>query len=486
MRLLPAALAALLCLAAQDQDVIKLKNGTTRSGRIASESDKEIVLETFIKGSKGEILGSGKVTIQKSDIDSVQRAGEDASRKAAERSRAFGERGLRRVEMLSRIQPEACDVEGAKGMRVNGSTFVLESTCEAAFVKEMAFYLDEIFGAYRKHFGVRRNADRRLKVFVFSDREEYERFQRRKYGGAVLNPAHYNSKDNFIAAFNMIQKAEERRVRTEIRDAERMLEGLKTQVASESDRINRQAREIRQKIVDAAAKARRDIRAANPPDREKLLKEVDQWEKDKQGELKTQEAELQKELDTIKKAADKDIQANRKVVDQNEKVLLNQNHLMLEMLFHEGFHAYATNHLWEGSEKKEFPRWLHEGMASYFEMSVVEGGDLIYGAPHPAFVRILKEKRLRGGLALLDDILRGGAEMFMLTHPSEAERSTVNYAQSWLMARYIAEKATREQIEAYVNEVLAGGSSVKAFETLAGKSVRSVEQDLSVLIESFK
>jgi hypothetical protein len=488
MNLILATLALLACPVLQDQDVIRLKDGTTRRGRIASETNQEVVLETLIKGSKGEVIGSGKVVLLKSEIESIERASEEVRRKTEERAKTFGERGVRRAEALNRIRPEPVQVDGAAGLRVTGTFFILDSTCEMTFVKDMAYILEGIFGAYEKHMGVRRNAGRKVKVYILAGRDEYMRFQTRNYGGAALNPAHYNLKDNFIAAFNMIQKEEERRVLGEIRRVEGLIETLKANVASESDRINRLAREIKQKVADTAAEARRAIRNANPPDAGERLRKVDQWEKENREAVKNQEAELQKELDDIRKAAREKIEANRKILEQNEWVLVNQNRAMLEILFHEGFHAYAANFLWEAREGVGAPRWLHEGMASYFERSAVEGGELVYGALHPAFSKILKEKLPRAGLPRLEDILKSKPEMFIVTENSkeQVEQSTVNYAFCWLLGHTLAERMTAERTQAYVGEILGGADPVKAFEKLSGKSLRDVETELRTRILGFK
>ncbi len=57
----------LACFTPQDQDVIRMKDGTTRAGRIASETPEAVVLETLIKGPKGQIIGSGKVSIPRAE-----------------------------------------------------------------------------------------------------------------------------------------------------------------------------------------------------------------------------------------------------------------------------------------------------------------------------------------------------------------------------------------------------------------------------------
>jgi hypothetical protein len=467
-------------------DVVTLKDGTTRTGRILSETAGEIVLETLIKGSKGQVVGSAKQTIDKANVVKVERASEEARKKAADRSTAFSERGVRRAEALAKLRPLPVDLEGAKGVQITGTHFILESTCDIAFAKDVAVCLEDVFGAYRKSFDVRRNADRKVKVYVLADRDEYVRFQERRHGESILNAAYYHAGENYIAAFNMIQREEERRIRQEIVQLERAIEIYKADLSAEGGRVDGAARDIRRRIQEAAAEERRAIRADGAGAKEVRIQQVDRRERELLEELRKREGEAQKDISESRRKATEAIEANRKIIERNERVLASQNRTMFEMLFHEGFHAFAANHLWEGSAKAEFPRWLHEGMASYFEMSVVEGGELIHGAPHPAFHKLYREKAILNALVPLEQVLGGGPDQFLVTHRSQAARSSAYYAQSWALSHYLASRATRDQIAAYVGEVLAGQDGVKAFEKMLGKSCREAEADLRRHIEGLK
>ncbi len=488
MARLAMALSLLLVLrqSPQEQDVVTLKDGTTRTGRILSETSSQIVLETLIKGSKGQVVGSAKQTIEKEKIAKVVRAGDEARKKAADRSQAFSQRGVRRAEALAKMRPVPIELEGMKAFRVDGTHFVLDASTDIAFAKDVAVSLEEVFAAYRTYFAIRRNADRKVKVYVFGDRDEYVRFQQRRHGDAVLNPAYYHPGENYIAAFNMVQKDEERRVRTEILQLERAIEGFRADVVTAERRVDSLALDLRRRIQAAAAENRRVIRAAGGPEMAARLQEVDRQERDLLLDLKRQETEAQKQLSDARKRADEAIANNRKVIDRNEKVLATQNRAMFEMLYHEGFHAFATNFLWEGSGQKEFPRWLHEGMATYFEMSAVEGGELIHGAPHPAFHKLFQEKAILNALVPVDRLVTGGPEHFLVTHRSQAARSTAYYAQSWALAHFLTSRATRDQIAAYVGEVLSGRDGGKAIEKLLGKPCREIEADLRRHIDGLK
>src|SRR5207247_4218782 len=110
--------------------------------------------------------------------------------------------------------------------------------------------------------------------------------------------------------------------------------------------------------------------------------------------------------------------------------------------------------LWEGSGQKEFPRWLHEGTACYFEMSAVEGGDLIHGAPNATLLKVFKEKAVLNALAPLEMVLRGGPEQFLMTHRSQQDRATTSYAQSWALAHYLRSEAHTSELQSRVDVVL--------------------------------
>ena len=83
-------------------------------------------------------------------------------------------------------------------------------------------------------------------------------------------------------------------------------------------------------------------------------------------------------------------------------------------------------------------------------------------------------------------VIRSGPEVFTLAHPTDAERRTAYYAQSWALAHYLVKKTSPKQIETYVNEVLAGKDGVEAFERMAGKKCADVEAELRAHLEALK
>jgi len=216
------------------------------------------------------------------------------------------------------------------------------------------------------------------------------------------------------------------------------------------------------------------------------MADLDNQEKQAVADLKEGKDSAVSQLHEAKRLAAAEGEKSRKMIEHNEDVLAAQNRLMFETLFHEAFHAYAAMYLWKGSGEREFPRWLHEGMASYFETAVIEGAVLVHGAPHPGFLRLLREKQALRTTLPIEKVVRGGPEQFTLAHLSEAARQTDYYAHSWALAHFLALRVTRDQIEAYVDEVLAGKDPVAAFERLAGRSCVQLESDLKAHLDALK
>ena len=479
-------LALLLQASPPEQDVVHLKDGTRRFGRIIQETPENVVVETLIKGAKGQVVGSAKVSVPRSSIDRIERASAEALRKAEERSQAFAERGLRRAETLARLKPAPTVVDGARALRVEGTHFVLEGTSDEAFVKDVAACLEDVFAAYRKYFAVRRNADRKVSVYVLSDREEYDRFNTKREGGAIPAPAYYDPRGNHVVAYNMVQRALEKKLRGEILAARNDLDGFRMKVSTAERRIEQIARDLRQQIQTEAAEIRRRIRADGAGRKEERLREIDRQEKAALEDLKEQKSAIFKETQEARRSALADMEKCRQAVEHNERVLAQQNQAMFETLYHEAFHAFAANYLWEGSAQKEFPRWLHEGMACYFETSVAESAGLVHGSPHPQLLALWREKSVIRATFPTEKVLRGGVESFTLRHPSEADRQTTYYAHAWALAHFLVNRVTPAQLEAYVADVLAGGDPVKAFEQRTGLTCAQVDAELKRHIDGLR
>lgn len=479
-----------LCLALQvvsvDQDVVRLKDGTTRSGRILSETKDEVVLETLIKGAKGQIVGTAKVTVARVDIESMDRTSPEYRRQAEARAKNFSERGLRRFEALNRFVLVPAKFQGLTGYRVNGSRFVLESSCDPAMVKDVALCLEEIFTAYGRYFGIRRNDQKKINVLVFADRLEYEFYNLHASEAKILAPAYYRFSDNTVVAYNMVEKQKEQEYREIIQSNRQDVDRYLAQVSDLEQKIAKVLPELRQKIADEYNEYRKTVLTDDKGQKDRRLADLNQQEAAAVAALKDGKSSALGQLAEWRRNALEYLEKCRQVIEHNEIALARQNQRLFETLYHEAFHAFASTYLWDGSGKKEFPRWLHEGMASYFESAATEGPILVHGAPHPAFLAVLREKLALRTMLPTQKILLGGSEEFILTHLAGIAKQTQFYAQSWAIANYLAAHVSKEQLEEYVADVMSGKDPVAAFERLTGKSIADFEVALKAHLDALK
>ncbi|MHC4816666.1 MAG: DUF1570 domain-containing protein, partial [Planctomycetota bacterium] len=217
-----------------------------------------------------------------------------------------------------------------------------------------------------------------------------------------------------------------------------------------------------------------------------LLRKVDTWKRGELGRGEKLERVANEKLDALREQADTAIAANRKVIAHNHRVLVSQNKVMFEALFHEGFHAFAQNFLWMRGTQSAVPRWLDEALASYYEMSAVDAGELVHGAPNPWLLALYRKASGEGKLLPIETILRGDATKFLVAHRSQVDRSNCYYSQSWALGHYMAGRVPRKKLQAYVEDIMIGTDTVKAFEEMMGCAVRQVEAKVQQHIQSLK
>ncbi len=468
--------------AAPEGDLLRLKDGAVRSGLIVSESESAVTMEVLVRGSKGETIGTGQIAIPRSEILKVEKISDEARQKIRDRARAFEDRRRRHSEALGRLRLEPATLLGGPALRVPCSRFDLVSTCPEEVAREAAHNLNEAFEAYQRYFAVRRNRDRRIQVLLFANREEYQRFQGGLGGGLILNPAYYHLRDNYIAAYNVVQSAEAETARQEILRAQGIIQDWKKRLASEEDRIERYARGVRQQILDLASGARSGLTVEQS--QQQLA--IDRWKEQQLEALRRGEQQAAGQVQALRRQASQAIAACERAILDNGNLLSLQARRMYETLFHEAFHAFAANYLWDDVDNRGIPRWLHEGMATYFEMSVVEAGELIHGAPHPVLLRLLRDAVAGPVFPAVPDILRAGADVYRVDHREEAARSTLHYACAWALVHLLSRRTTRETLEAYVAEVVGGRDPVESFEKLAGKKWPEVQAELRLHIEALR
>ncbi len=467
-------------------DVVWLQNGNRLVGIVLSEDARSVVFQQLSTGRKGQTVAAATLTIPRADVLRIERMSPEARKKVMERSAAFGDRDERLAADLKRIQVKPVDLDGRQGWLAIGRHFEVNSTCAEEFAREVTHYLDEVFTAYRECFDIQRNADRKIKVVLLANEHEYAALQMTLFGRKFENVAFYHSRDNYIVAYNMVQKEEMEQIRKAIIEREAEIKEERSKVRKAEIHLKRTVKEVRSKIDQEVSKARRAIKAGSRKYRAERLRKVEEWKKDALKKLNARKDELKADLKAIRISANEAIDGNRQAIRDNVAVCRARNRSMYEMLFHEGFHAFASNYLWQKNGQSGVPRWLDEGLASYYEMSAVELGDLIHGAPHPGFLTFLKASIKSGKYLPIEKIIEANPFRFFIQHRSQAERATQHYAQSWAIVHYMTDHVSRKSLETYVADLIAGKDNRLAFERMMGEPIEKVSAAVKAHIEKLE
>lgn len=465
-------IVALVGQAPQARDEVLLRDGRKVVGLIEQETDEIVVLRILVKGAKGETAVSGKVTLKREEIAEIRRIDDGAREQEKAKAEAFEDREWEREKRLARIAVGPAKVGGRDALMAAGDLFVVRTTCDEDFARAACDTLQQAYEGYLRHFKLRRKARATLPVIVLESELAYQEYLQKTYGGSAPGSLGlYHIEDNVIITFNCVQKEEAQRIRKEIVDARRKIEDFRKQLLDHERKVAERAKEVKADVVKEAAKAKAEVRRADPANRPALLRKVDAWVESEFSRIDRWKADAMTTLGGFRKAAGDGIAECRRIIRHNEGVVREQNRGMLETLFHECFHAFARNLLYGD---KEIPRWLNEGMACYFEMSVMENGELLHGAPNRDRMKRYREEAAKGKLPRIEAVLRGSD--FVIEHQGHIDRAVSAYAMSWALAHYLSTRMTRDQMDGYVASVAAGADPADALVRALGEPLPKIEE----------
>lgn len=455
--------------AADLRDEIVLKTGETMRGLIVSKDEKEIAFDVIMSGS-----GVSKTMLMRTTIDcrNVKELKEltTAQRMAArkylesiegeEERDAIGEQDLK-VERDVWVSKDGRHRVELK--KIELEHFKVESNAEEEFLRKASYRLAKVFDAYKDHFGVDRNEAEKVRVVIFNSMEEYYAAIEQQF----MNPAFYAPELKLIAAGCDVAKYKDAigEIRRHHEELNQQLEELR----AELDQARKQVRSIVHQYYE-------QLQRSSGPYRDYIMREV-----------RRQEREANKQLvkweQPIKEIQEKIRQLNRR----NDNVFDQYVSLMLQTLYHEGFHAFLGQFLFDEELVKDVPLWLNEGLAQYFEHARVEGPRLILGREDEAKTALLRKFHRQNTLIPLRKMITAGSKDYMVHKIGDAERSTKNYLQAWWLVRMLGEKGRlkKKHLDAFVKALAAGKSPEEALPILSGMTNDELEEEFknSLLID---
>lgn len=443
------------------RDVVVLKNGEEHSGLLVSEGGGDIEFDLVMSGKTVSKTIMSRTTFKSAEVAELRKL-TDAQRADARKSLVNAAAQAKEevaAEQQIKVEPHTWPLQKggtAKVAKVELDFFTIESNTSEDFLKRAAFRLNKVFNAYKQHFGTDRKPPVKVRVMIFNSMGEYLA----SINNAVQNPAFYVPDLKLICAgcdYAGYEKAIAE-IRVHHKRLDDQLRMLRLQVS-----------DARQKINAAVAKAYEQVNASGKGATaqgqaalEQVKSQQRQWQVEI-GEFEKQIVAVQGEIAAI----------NRR----NDVFFSDYTKQMFAVLYHEGFHAFLDNVLFEPGQSKLVPRWLNEGLAQYFEVSRIENDRLILGQEDRERMAILRQFRSQNALLPIDKVVAGDAKDYLVHSFSNLETSTKNYMQSWLLVHHLGEKGrlTRDNLQAFVKDLGAGKAPLAALQTLAGTPPTEVE-----------
>jgi len=334
-----------------------------------------------------------------------------------------GERDkFKRVLAALELKPAPWGKSPVGGLSYASRRFMLLSNARPDIVRRGAERLEQIYAAFDDLLPPRRPDAQATKILLVESMAEYEALLKEQ-GHKLLNPAFFDSTRNEILCAS---------------DLRRLGEELQA------------SREANEKLRAELIALERELRR-------------------KYGKLSdTQQNEFK--------------EARRKILDTqktNNEIFERATTRLFQTLYHEAFHAYLANFVYPPAEA-EVPRWLNEGLAQIFETPVLDGSELFVGQPDADRLRRVQAALAAGEFLSLTDLLKAGADHFLVSHAGAQELSDRYYLASWALAYYLAthgKKLGSPELDRYVLALKKPGTEpLAAFEQFVGRPLPAFEK----------
>lgn len=326
-----------------------------------------------------------------------------------------------------------------------GPWFLFTSTADERTTRRAIVRLEQMFAAFRQVLRPQHTAPKRpLRILFFGSQLEYRAFLAAE-GLRIDNPAFYSPKQNVVAAGSE-------------------LAAVAAEIA---------AAEARHRAVLADHRKAADAQRAKLKEALKKRKEFG-WSDDYCRELaQSTQRRLRNELEVVRRQI---LAANRRQETRFDK----QTKRLFSRLYHEAFHAYVENFVFE-STRYAVPVWLNEGLAQLFESARVDVDELRLDAIDAERLTALRVELHREGALGLRDVLHADREAFLVQHRAKGT-SQRHYLAAWAVAYYLTHERnllSSGRLGDYVavDKKRSSEDRTRRFERLVGGKLDPFERD---------
>lgn len=429
-------------------DKVILKDGEILQGLIRSEDDTKVHL-LWCRVRPGKPLSFIGRKISQDEIDHLQRLTEAQRKELQQRIDDYINRAKQEEIDKDEVELTRGNLYGPNTLSYDGNSFTLYTTASAETARLAALRLEKRFAAFREVLPPRLEPKRELRIILWGSKEEFQAYKARS-GIEIQNRAYFDAEHNRVVAYTQADTLLAKHQAT-LRDLEA------------------QSRELAEKYKAVRAELIREA---------KILKQI--GAKDAQKANSTSKLAFFRQQ---RESIERDIEKARRHNDQVVNDFLEQN---LRTLYHEAFHAYLENFVYD-HEHYRVPRWFNEGLAQVYENHLEHLGGKLRAEDSPQQARRLLED-LKGPQPLtLEQILTAPDATFLGVHGTPAKQSERYYLYSWGLAELVrAEILSRESpyqaLDAFVDNQ-SDANSVARLEHLFGKPLPQIEADWKQLLQ---
>lgn len=381
--------------------------------------------------------------IERSAVQSIHRLPDKERELLEQRIHSFKNRARIEGRRMESVPLKQVNLDGMRFYQSEGDWLQLESTTSEELTRRITVRLEQILLAFRQVLPPRRKPEAgktmHLKVFGTSD-QYYQYLRDQKID--LRNLAYYDASRNLVVAGSDIN-----RFADQLSAVRRQHEKLQAEQAAQTAALPEQLRELNEQLESSGVDAK---------ERRRILTAAQQ-------RLQKQQAELDRKI----AAADR---KNAALLDE----IVEQ---MLRRLYHEAFHAYLENYVYERS-RYDVPRWLNEGLAQVFESGRLEADTLRIDAPLPSVLAQLQSDLRSSRPLSVAEVLSANPTVFLVPHRSGGTASTRHYLYSWGLAYYLTFELSlleSSALEQYVTARQQPIAPVSRFEQLVNMPLSQFE-----------
>lgn len=412
-------------------DVMRLKNGRSWSGMLVEETKDNIWFQCVEQKPGKRTFVFAPAPYHRQQVDAIEKLRPEERQQLAKRLEALkaaDPMGNGEKQRLRELELKAVGwFEKPKGgLRFESEQFILDSNANEEIVRRAAVRLEDIYAAYTGFLPPRRQKPTPTRIFLVESLAEYQK-RIQPAGKNIFSMAFFNRETNVVFC------------------------------ASDLDKMGADLEFLRQKYAEIRSDCAR---------KEKQL-EVDF------GHGKVPESHRLQIFNTRKHLIE--------VERYNEQVFAKETQRLFQRLYHEAFHAYLDNFVYD-PDQADVPRWLNEGLAQIFETAIVEAGELRVGHADEVRLKRVRDALKNKSLVPLAQLLKAGPDQYLALHGSDQKQSgDLYYLTAWGVAFYLTFDRNilgSKRLDDYVQQCRRGADPLDAFGRLVDQSPSDFETGL--------